>query len=543
MKKSLVLLVTATLLSSLILSACGAPEETTPTTTTPTTTAPATTAPTTTAPATTAPATTTPAPTTPAPDLYGGVYKYPLTVAPTTPLGYPPESAPDAYLIAGVALEKLVLSGNGGVVEPRLATSWDVDINAKTMTFYLRQGVKFHDGSILNADAVKWNFDLAIEAGKVPNWESVEVIDEYTIRISLKEYQNTALSGMGAGSLSIISPAAFEKNGLEWVRDNPVGTGPFRFVEHDRDARVYFEKFDEYWDEGKPYLAGIEFIVIADATVRKLAFERGDVHQYTASGLDAQELSQKGYEYISAVGGTMVLVPDTKNPGSPFADIRVRQAVSHAINREALAAGLGFGFANPAYQLYPGFEISYIPDLDIHEYNPDKARALLAEANYPDGFDTTIYGFTRVVPRDYITAIAAMLDEVGIRTQPEFPEAGKYTELRYEGWSDALMGHGIANFDNINTCHTFYFLGRDLVSLDLPPAYVTAAEASVNSLEVDPALVKASIKVIHDELMAIPYLEERVTTFMRDGAHNPGLLIAPQTQLWGHLLYLEPQAR
>jgi peptide/nickel transport system substrate-binding protein len=474
--------------------------------------------------------------------MYGGVFKQALTVGPATPLGYPPESAPDAYALAGHALERLIRVKTDGTIEPRLATSWEVDKVGLTMTFHLRQGVKFHDGTPFNAQAVKWNFDLAIEAGKAPDWDSVEVVDDYTIRINLNTFNNTTLTGLWGGAFQIISPTAVEQNGLDWARNNPVGTGPFKFVEYERDARLVFERNDDYWEEGKPYLDGLEYVVIADATVRKIAFQQGDIHRLTATGIDAQDLQSEGYEVYSQTGGTMVLVPDSNNPDSPLADILVRQAVSYAIDREALAEGLGFGFARPAYQLFPGFEVSRIPDLDIHEYNPDKARELLALAGYEE-IHITIHTFTRIVPRDYITAIAAMLSEVGIITEPDFPEAGKYTEYRFNGWNNAMLGHGLAAFDNLNTTWYFYFLGIAFPSLYKSDDFKTAADASLASETIDPALVQAVIQVMHDEVMVIPYLEEVVITFYQDGVHDPGIREYMATNFIADLAWLEPDQR
>lgn len=528
----------------LLLAGCGG-DATTPATTTTTTQTTssttqttATTATSTTTSTTQATQTTTPSDTS---DMYGGIYKYPLSVAPATPLGYPIETAPDASLIARLSLESLLIAGDGGVVIPRLATSWDIDVPGNTLTFHLREGVKFHNGSDFTAEDVKWNFDLQIGAGKATNWVSVDIIDKYTIKITVKVYQNTSLTGVSG--YPIASKAAFDEHGIDWARENPVGTGPFVFVEHERGSRIYFEKNENYWDTGKPYLDGVEFIVIADATVRGLAFKRGDIHEFTASGLDAQELVQLGFPYISRTGGTFVLVPDSANPDSPLSNLKVRQAISHAIDRESIAQNLGYGFARPAYQCYPGFEVAAIPNLEKHEFNPDKARQLLAEAGYPDGFQTTIHSFTRVVPSNYITAVAAMLNEVGIQTTPSFPEAGKYTEYRFGGWNNAMLGHGLGNFDNLNSVWDFYFGATSFPSVKKSAEWRAAADASLASPEVDPALVQAVFKIMHEELMVIPYLEETVMMFQNPGAHNEGVKYAAQTQFWSHIAWLEPEAR
>lgn len=530
MKKALYLLAALVLVLSLTLSACGEPEETTPQ---PTATTPQPTA-TTPGPTATTPGTTTPEPTkteptatkptTPGPepevDKYGGVLKEVLTVGPATPIGYPPEAAPDASADARPAIESLVRLRNGGVVEPLLATGWEIAPDGNSVTLTLRQGVKFHDGTDFNAAAVKWNLDLEIEAGKARDWESVEVIDDYTVRININGYKNTILTGFAATAAQIISPTAVEVNGLEWARWHPVGTGPFKFVEYERDAKLVYERNDNYWNEELPYLDGIEFVVIADETVRKIAFQKGDIHTLRASGLTAQELKNAGYDYVTRSGGTYVLIPDSGNPESPFANIRVRQAVSYAIDREALAEALGYGFASPAYQLYPGFTETAIPNLDIHEYNPDQARTLLTIAGYPDGFKTTIHAFIRVVPRDFVMAIVNMLGEVGIEVEPDFPEAGKYTEYRFGGWNDAMMAHAFASMENINSSFSFYFGGTQFPSVKKPQGWQEAYDAAISSLQVDPEKTRALVKIMHDNVMVIPYLEETAVAFIHEGVYD-----------------------
>jgi peptide/nickel transport system substrate-binding protein len=535
------------LILSLILPGCGSNTTTTTTskptssTTTTTTSNPTATSTTTTTSITTTSTTTTPTTQTSNADMYGGIYHYPLNVAPASPLGYPVETNPVEGLVASCALERLLLTGDNGFIDPRLATSWEVNVPTKAMTFHLRQGVKFHDGSDFNAEVVKWNFDLQIAAGKATNWVSVDVIDNYTIKITVKVYQNTSLTGVSG--YPIASKAAFDKNGIAWARENPIGTGPFVFVEHERGTRVYFEKNENYWDTGKPYLDGVEFIIIADVTVRNLAFKRGDIHEFTAAGLDAKELQDARYPYHQRTGGTFVLVPDSANLDSPFSNLKVRQAVSYAIDRESLAKNLGYGFARPAYQIFPGFKIAVVPNLEKTFYDPVKARQLLTEAGYPDGFTTSIYSQGYAVPSNYVTAVAGMLTEIGIITTPEFPDSGKYSEYRFGSWSKSLLAQGFGNFDNLNSLWGFYFGTTAFKSRENPANFKAAAEASLASPEVDPALVQACVKIIAEELMVIPYLEETVMIFQVTGAHNAGLDIATQTQFWAHVCWLEAKAR
>ena len=553
MKTKFHLLIGVILLIVLLLSACTGNTTTTPATSNPTTTVPttgpATTAPTT-GPATTGPTTTaTTKPTTPIsgkdPNKYGGIFKSALTVGLSTPLGYPTESANDAYSLSRPALESLVDVKSGGKVIPLLATSWDIDVAAKTMTFHLRKGVKFHDGTDFNAKAVKWNFDLIMAAKKAPNFNSVEVIDDYTLRISVKVYKNTDLTGMFSGAFAIISPTNVEKNGVDYARNHPVGTGPFKFVEYQRDSKLTFARNDNYWDTGKPYLDGLEYYVAPEETVRKILFLRGDVHRLQAGGIIAQELKTSGYDSKSSAGGTFVLVPDSNNSTSQFADIKVRQALSYAINRESLAQGLGFGSLSPSYQLYSGNPQVVIPGLQKTEYNPTKAKELLNEAGYLKGFKTTVHTFTRLVQRDWVTALAKMFGDVGIQTTPDFPESGKYEEYRSKGWSNSLMAHGLINADNLNSIFNQYFPETNLAfpSVKKPAGFYEAINASITSPEVDPVKLQAVFKLMADDFMVIPFAEETVNIFYAKGVHDPGADEYPLTTFISREAWLEPSAR
>jgi peptide/nickel transport system substrate-binding protein len=141
------------------------------------------------------------------------------------------------------------------------------------MTYNLRKGVKFHDGSELNATVVKWNLENVKAAKQAPNWSSVDIIDDYTVRINLSKFQNTMWSGFNA---SMISKAAFDNNSLDWVRQNPVGTGPYKFVSYEKDATFTGIKNPDYWREGAdgkplPYLDGVKISFIPDSVTQESA--------------------------------------------------------------------------------------------------------------------------------------------------------------------------------------------------------------------------------------------------------------------------------
>jgi peptide/nickel transport system substrate-binding protein len=520
MKRLSLGLIMVILISGLIFNGCA--EKTPATTTAPTTTVP-TTKPPTTAPTT---ATTTTAPTTPAAptgEKYGGIYKEALTVGPARPIGYPPEAAPDSYTCAKPALERLFAVKKDGSIVGMLATSWKVADDGKSITLGLRKGVKFHDGSDFNADVCKWNLDLEIAAKQsgAAAWKSIDKIDDYTIRINLEKYDNTVLTGLGTGGVAQqISKASFDKNGIEWARWNPVGTGPFIFVSYERDAKLTYKRNPNYWETGKPYLDGTTMTVIADATVRKLAFLKGDLSVLVASGLAAQELHQAGYFIETSNGATALLVPDSMNPKSPWANVNARFAASYALDRDALADALGFGFAIPAYQLYPSFPDVKIPNLIPTEFNQVKAKELLTQAGYPSGFKTTLHSFIRMVPNDYINAVAAQLRAVGIDVTTDFPTSGKYDNLRYKGWNDGLLGHYLASYDNKNQSLILYFSGTGFVSLKMPLGFEEGYKASLTSRDYDPKLVQAVLQLLYDDMTVIPYMEIQQTTFYRNGVHN-----------------------
>lgn len=536
MRRLLFIILSVIMLASLSLVACSKETQTT---------APATTtvAPTTTV-KTTAPTTTTaPAPTTVSPDAakYGGTYKRAMAAGPSRPVGYPAEASNDSSLWASPILDRLIRIDRTGKIIPELAVSWVPAADGKSIVIGLRKGVKFHDGSDFNAALCKWNLDMQIAAKRTTEWTSIDVVDDYTIRINVSQYKNTMLSTLAGGLTQQISKASFDKNGVEWARWNPVGTGPFIFVSYERDSKMTFKRNPSYWDTGKPYLDGLVVNVIADETVRKLSFQKGDIQRFATSGINAQELQKAGYEMVTEPGGTYSLIPDSKNNASPWANIYVRLAASYALNREALAKALGYGFCQAAYQVYPGYAQTAIPNLDKQYYDPTKAKALLKEAGYPSGFKTVMHPFS-VIPADYSSAVANQLREVGIIVDVDKCTAAKYTEYRYSGWSDGLMNHGLNSYSNFASMSD-YWLGLQFPSVKLSAGLKEGLDAAALTKEPDPQLIQAVVRVMYDDVMVIPYIEESRITFLQKGVHDPCTKTFSLNDYIDKEVWLEPSAR
>jgi ABC-type transport system substrate-binding protein len=174
------------------------------------------------------------------------------------------------------ASESLVYNDQTGTATPRLATAWQTSADGKTVTFTLRKGVKFHDGTDFNAQAVKYNFDLVrSKAGTDLSKQvsSIDVVDDFTVKLNLPQPSNVLFNTLAF--TSIMSPTTLQQNGADWARTHIVGTGAFTQADFKRDVWLKFAKYSNYWDTGKPYLDAIEYDIIADATTAQIAFKAG----------------------------------------------------------------------------------------------------------------------------------------------------------------------------------------------------------------------------------------------------------------------------
>jgi peptide/nickel transport system substrate-binding protein len=247
---------------------------------------------------TTAPTTTKPAPTSVTPK-YGGTLKYGDPFFPASNIGWGPNPSWGGPT-ATIFLETLVKCDKNGVIQPNLATKWEVASDRKSIMLTLRQGVKFHDGSDWNATVAKWNLDVMIAAkkGDFAYASSVDILDNYTVRLNMNTFSNAFFTTLGGTFM--VSKAAYDAHGGNkeaeaWMAINPVGTGPFKLDNFKPGVSIKGVKFDGYWQKGLPYLDAIEMYGIGDPMTRTSSFQAGEVDMIAGDLTKVEyDLQQKG---------------------------------------------------------------------------------------------------------------------------------------------------------------------------------------------------------------------------------------------------------
>ena len=323
-------------------------------------------------------------------------------------------------------------------VEPGLAESWTISPDAKTYTFKLRQGVKFHDGTDFNAETVKFNFDRVTDkdhpyanTGPFPfvftlgPIDKTEVADPFTVVIHLKEPYAPMLTMLAGaiGGLAGISPAAVKQYGKDFARHGG-GTGPFKFTLWESGQRFVLEANPAWW-AGKPKLAGLVYRPIIDENARVSEMLSGgtDITIEVPPDNIATFTASKNFTFYEQSGPHLwYLMLNCKE--KPFDNKLVRQAANYAINKEALVGEILKGTATVAAgPTPPAFSWAHDNDLKPYPHDPAKAKALLAQAGYPNGVDVTFYvtesGSGMLSPILMGTAIQADLAAVGIRAKIE----------------------------------------------------------------------------------------------------------------------------
>ena len=466
---------------------------------------------------------------------YGGTLRI---LRPTFPkvIGYPNEFSPVESICSLPVLERLNEWDEKGNPIPVLAESWEGDPVKKTVTWHLRKGVKFTDGTDWNAEALRWNYQLAIDAKRQTDGKfvkSMEVLDEHTLKMNVTDYNRQMTQENLSWRISI-SPTAFEKAGggdkeksIEWARRNSVGTGPFKVVDFKRDTYIKYVRNDNYWRKGRPYLDGIESRLIMDPMTAMAMMEAGEADAWHETGevQNILRLEEKGFKVNWGPGYFWALLPNSSDPKSPLAKKKVREAIEYAIDRPTIAKMVGYGKYEALKQLAPSFWPGYVQGFDPRPYNPEKAKQLLAEAGYPKGFKTSVMTMDRFGGRQAVTAIKAYLDAVGIQTKVDIADMGRYFGSVFAtGWSDlAFAISGI----NPSTTDLFIHFGPEPMTFRTGNIAKTAeynkmCNEALHTYDDDAYLnkIKLIVKKASEDAMVIPIYVSALATVNAPYVHS-----------------------
>jgi peptide/nickel transport system substrate-binding protein len=433
-------------------------------------------------------------------------------------LSYLPEMGPGDEQSILPAAEKLMEYNQQHQLVPFLAESVDVAKDGKSITFKLRKGIKFHDGSDLNAEAVAWNYQLAKDTKRMQydnKLTRIEVVDPYTMKLHITTYTNQLIHSYGW--IPIFSKAAWDKAGggnieksKEWARANIVGTGPFKFAEYKRDNYIKWVKNENYWQKGKPYLDARVVKIVPDAVTASAMMQAKEADLWFQPPAQYQaDLEKKGMLRGSGYGLPRMIYLNNKDPNSKFANLKVREAVEYGIDKVAIAKALGYGYYVPLTMVAPPGEWGFDPNYKGRPYDPAKAKQLLAEAGYPNGFTAKLMAMSMPPWTDEVAAIKRYLDEVGIKVDPDMADPGRFFgSLWLQGWPDMCLFLTGMDPNYLVTFHRQFGPEpmANYASFKRPPELIALADKSL-TMKTDKEqqeITKQLVRMMADEALVIP---------------------------------------
>lgn len=402
---------------------------------------------------------------------------------------------------------------------PQLATDWAWSDDGTALTMQLREGVVFHDGTPFNADAVvrniarSQNLEESRRKSELSSIINTEVLGEYEVRFDLSAPDATLLAQLADRSGMMMSPDAAEAAGAEFGL-NPVCSGPFSFAERVAQDRIVLERFDDYWNADEIHFDSVTFLPIPDTTVRLANLQSGDIdilERLAATDL-AQAEGDDGINVESAVSlgyqGITFNVNNGDRGDNPFGnDPRLRQALSYAVDRDAINQVVFNGAFAPGNQPFAPTSPWYDDNHPIPERDVERARALLAEAGYPDGIELEVQVPNTTVPLQLMQVVQSMAAEAGIDislTSKEFAtlladqSAGDYQASQI-GWSGRVDPDGnihqfVTSGGGINDSH---FADPEIDRLLDEARASTDSEVRAESYDAARAILNEELPIVY----------------------------------------------
>ena len=361
--------------------------------------------------------------------------------------------------------EGLVRFDRNGDIVPALATDWQVSDDGLEWTFQVRDGVMFHDGTPLELSDIVAKFERARDPDSGHTHpEYYEAISE----IMANEEDNTVTFVLSTPSSSLLYNLArpdsiiYPADSAETQRSEPIGTGPFRFVDYIEGSEVRLEAFDDYYLDGVPYLDAVTFRIISDPNTRFAALQAGDIDLIGVALAPEQFIQIQNDPSLKGTEGTLTteITLALNNAHPILGDQRVRQAITHAIDKEAIVEGAMFGLGTVIGTHMSPAESYYVDLSDTYPYDPERSRELLAEAGYPDGFEVRFE-----LPEPYNLerrsgqVIAQQLAEVGIDVDLSVVEWATWIDRIFLGgdYDMTIIGHSEPRDINVYGNPDYYY--------------------------------------------------------------------------------------
>jgi peptide/nickel transport system substrate-binding protein len=349
--------------------------------------------------------------------------------------------------------EALARFDENGVPKPYLAESWTTDVPGKSVTVKLRKDVTFQDGTAFNAAAVKWNWEqyVAAKRPEFPPYTSVDIIDDYTLKVNMVQWDNTILTAFCLYPPSYVSPTAFknapgtdDKAKIEYMLKTPVSTGAFILTDWQRGTKDVYKKNPNYWQKGKPFIDGIEITFIPDPLVAAAAFQSKEIDVWhMPPPASCKTLKDGNYPLFVMPKVTGLwqnwVIPNTVNSSLPFKDVRVRQAMAYALDSKGICDGVWMGYATVSNQYALPGTPWYSNDVKGYPTDLNKAKQLLADAGFPNGFKTKVNTLNRPTDTLMATAVQGQLAKIGITVEVEPVDTSRFSVLVPGTWDGMLI--------------------------------------------------------------------------------------------------------
>lgn len=394
-----------------------------------------------------------------------------------------------AVAFQGYWYETIMRYGADGTPEPFLVESMTPDPAALTWTLVLRDGITFSDGSALDAEALAWNLDIYKEKGILSgsffkNYDHAEAVDAKTVVCHFSAW-DALFNYSLCRTVLVASKQAFDTNGEDWLKSNPVGTGPFTIGEFTADVSMKLVRNDNYW-QGPAYLDEVDLVYYAEELVAATALQTGEVDALVTENYSlVQQLSantelQKNNVALPSYAYTLCY--NCEDPADPFSNRLVREAASYAIDTKSILDTLTYGYAVETNQWAPESSPFYNDDVQAQPYDLEKARSLMAEAGYADGFSTTL----TYTSADLISSVAQMIQQqlaaIGIELTLQPIEGAAYVNY-IGGWEQGMLLHTMGMEAGAASQYTTTFINDIAFGLGMN-AFVISDELNAEALAI-----------------------------------------------------------